>query len=418
MPRDGRLELRVTNELEETVFVDRLQLIAVTHPVGAAVYPAEGLTSPPFAPFGVYVAPGLRPPARAVDDGGHDVLDALRHVDWRFVGGFALEPVRGYAKPHTLTLDLADPSEGRSATSGGGRTLLVLTGWTDYAFSSDNVAAHQAGLALQPPSLQVRDAQGRWQTVVPEIGIPVGRPQSVVVDLTGRFLSASREVRIETTMRIHWDRAAVDTSGRAAYVSGRDLDAGRAGGAGLTLTRMDAIVADLAWRGFSAEGSPDGRQPLSHDYDRVSRETPWKLMPGRYTREGDVRDLLRETDDMFVVSRPGDEIPAGLRRDEGAGRAGGACADVPAVRPRLQQGDGPQFGEPGPGGAAPVSRDDPVSLLRAGALPRHPGPPGVPRHLQHPRCGACRGSARTCARWGFGWAVRGVGGGAAGSCPR
>jgi hypothetical protein len=31
-------------------------------------------------------------------------------------------------------------------------------------------------------------------------------------------------------------------------------------------------------------------------------------MPGRYTREGDVRELLLQADDMFVISRPGDEI--------------------------------------------------------------------------------------------------------------
>ena len=38
-PRDGRYELRVTNELEEALFVDRLQLVAVDHPADVDVYP-------------------------------------------------------------------------------------------------------------------------------------------------------------------------------------------------------------------------------------------------------------------------------------------------------------------------------------------------------------------------------------------
>ena len=35
---------------------------------------------------------------------------------------------------------------------------------------------------------------------------------------------------------------------------------------------------------------------------------PWKQMAGRYTREGDVRELLATIDDRFVVARPGDEV--------------------------------------------------------------------------------------------------------------
>jgi tetratricopeptide (TPR) repeat protein len=309
VPRDGRLELRVTNELEEATFVDRLQLLAVTHPAGTDVFPAEGLTSPPFRPFGLYVAPALRAPVRALDDRGTDVRDRLRHVDRQFVDGFAVESIRGYARQHALTLDLADPASAfPSAPPDGGRILLVLTGWTDYAFSSDNVAAHQAGLSLLPPSLEVRNARGEWATVIPELGIPVGRPLSVVVDLSGKFLSASREVRIVTTMRVYWDQALVDTSGRARFLTQEDLDSGASLRHGVAATRLEAARADLRWRGFSAEVMPDGREPLSYDYDRVSATSPWKLLTGRYTREGDVRELLRDTDDMFVVSRPGDEL--------------------------------------------------------------------------------------------------------------
>src|SRR5436190_255801 len=203
-PRDGRLELRVTNELEEAVFFDRLELLAVTHPAGVEIFPDEGMTDPP-KPFRLYAVRDLRPPARAIDEHGHDVTDRVASRDREYVDDFALAPFRGYAEPHTLTLTLAPSSE---------PSVLLLTGWTDYAFSSD-------------------------------------------------------DVRVE---------------------------------------RMDPMRAQLRWRGFSAEVRPGGTQPSTYEYDRVTTESPWKTMVGRYTREGDVLELLTRVDDRFVVSRPGDEI--------------------------------------------------------------------------------------------------------------
>jgi hypothetical protein len=280
-PRDGRFELRVTNELEEALFIDRLQLLAIDHAEGVEVYPNEGMTSPP-KPFGLFAVADERVP-RAIDDHGHDVTDRVARIDRRYPDDFAVERIRGYAVPHTLTLDLS-PDAG---------SLLLLTGWTAYAFSSDNVAAHQAGLVLTPPALQVKDAAGRWRTAIEQIGIPVGRPQTVPVDLSDHLRPGEHEVRIVTSMRVYWDRIAV----------GR-----KAAGAELPMTRLDPISATLRSRGFSAEVRPDGTEPPTYDYGRVSTLSPWKVMAGRYTREGDVRELLTASDDMFAIGRPGDEL--------------------------------------------------------------------------------------------------------------
>jgi Flp pilus assembly protein TadD len=226
--RGGRYELRVTNELEETLFVDRLALVSVAHPAGVEVFPNEGLVAPPRPAFQLHVAREARVPVAAGDERGRDVRDRIARIDRRYVDGFALRPLRGYARQHWLTLDLgalrSDP------------TLLLLTGWTDYAFSSDNVAAHQLGDQLEPPVVQVQDDSGRWQTVG-HVGIPVGRPQTVVFELTGRWQGASRNVRIVTNMRIYWDQILVAS--------------GVAPAAPLEPITLDPAVAELRERGFS-----------------------------------------------------------------------------------------------------------------------------------------------------------------------
>ena len=281
-PAAGRYEIRVTNELEETLFADRLQLMSIAHPADVEVYPDEGMTER-AKPFVLLGARDVATPFRAVDEHGHDVLPLVAHVDRKYPDDFELKPFRGYAAEHTLTIDIGERQS----------PLLLLTGWTDYAFSSDNLAASQAGLSLAPPSLQARQADGTWRTVVPDIGIPVGRPQTVTVDVAGRLHRGEHELRIVTNMRIYWDQVRVGTK----------VDT-----SGFAKTVMSAARADLHERGFSAELKPDGREPLTYDYHHVSTTSTWKTMAGRYTRAGDVRPLIGRTDDMFVIAKPGDEI--------------------------------------------------------------------------------------------------------------
>ncbi len=130
----------------------------------------------------------------------------------------------------------------------------LLTGWTDYAFSSDNVAASQGRIDMAPPSLQVKDAAGVWRTVIADVGFPVGRPQTIAVEPGGQVSVASREVRLLTNMRIYWDQILVADADNTAAPK---------------LTRLDPATAELRWRGFSREVTPDGREPIGYDYEHV-----------------------------------------------------------------------------------------------------------------------------------------------------
>ena len=164
--------------------------------------------------------------------------------------------------------------------------------------------AHGADIYATETALTPRE-DGTWVTAVEQVGIPVGRPQTVLVDLAG-VLGPSRRARVVTTMRVYWDAASA---------------AAPAPEVALEPVALDPARADLGERGFSAVAT-DG-EPLGFDYARVSWLSPWKTMPGRYTREGDVLALLAGADDRYVVSKPGDEVALSFDalRDPGRGRA-------------------------------------------------------------------------------------------------
>ena len=286
-PKDGVLSMRMNNQLEEVIFFDETKLLAVDHPADAEIYPNERLMpGPPYPEFKLYSVKAPRPPVRAVDDKGNDILPLIKDLDRRYPEDFEKLRFKGYAREHTLELDLGDVSKAK-------QVLLLLTAWIDYADSTANLAAAQAGVEIIPPYVQVKNAAGQWQTVIPQMGFPAGLPKTMTVDLSGKFLCFDSRVRIITSMRIYWDQILVDASD---------------GNTPMKVTTLDPVTANLRWRGFPREYSPDGRKPLIYDYRSIEPFAPWKAHLCNYTRFGDVRELLTAADDMYVITRNGDEI--------------------------------------------------------------------------------------------------------------
>ncbi len=306
VPRDGAFELRWVNQLEEVIFYDRAALWIADHPEEVDVFPKERLMpSPPYPPPGLLAVRKRQPPSRAFSSTSgseREVTRELARVDRDYVDDFALLPFKGYAEDHALTLhfDGARP---------GAQHALLLYGWVDYADSSSNLAAFQAGIRAQPPVLDV-SAEDGFRVAVEPMGFPAGLPKTMVVPLGETPIEVDRPLRIRTNMRIYWDRIELAEIAEEVEIAVRELD---------------PIVAELRFAGYPEPHHPRGLPPTEYRYATRSARDVWGAHEGGYTRYGDVQPLLTGVDDRYVIARHGDEIR--LRFD-----AGGLSEPAPGMR--------------------------------------------------------------------------------------
>ena len=200
-PKAGVYSLQITEELWETAYFDMVKLLAIDHPAGTQIFADERYTPPPFPEFKIYTAKEIHHPRTARDH--RETMSPTRSKQPIIVMRLNTNrgTFQGVADPHSIVLDLGDVRDGLQLT-------LFLTGWIFPTDTSINVALSQ-NPSINPvfPYLQVRDEGGKWQTVIDPIGIPAGKNKTICIDLTGKFLSEDREVKITTDMQIYWDSA-------------------------------------------------------------------------------------------------------------------------------------------------------------------------------------------------------------------
>jgi tetratricopeptide (TPR) repeat protein len=285
---DGEYEIRITEELSEVAYLDQIKLIAVDHPPSMSIYTNDKFKAPPFPEFRLFgVSKPIRP-ARARDHAGADVLAKLLARDRTYPDNYARD-LSGVGVLHHLDLDF-----GKGAARGN-RAILVLNGWVDWADGSTFLGvSQQGGNGLIAPYLQVKDAGGRWITAIEDIGVPAGKPKSIVVDLSGKFRSDSREIRIVTNLCVYWDEIFLSEDTRPPV-------------ADLRVAEMKS--AGLRFRGFSPVTiHPERKQPERFAYAFPKPASMWNPTPGMYTRYGDVLPLAQSIDDMMIVMGSGDEV--------------------------------------------------------------------------------------------------------------
>ncbi len=284
--KDGKFTIQMTEELWETIYTDEIKLIAVDHPEEIEIYVDEKFVAPPYPELKVFKVKNHRIPKSANDGNGTNLLDIISKKDHTYISNFQREHFQGVTKMKDLILDLGQIRDTKDLH-------LFLNGWIFPTDASINVALSQSDvLKIKQPSLEVINANGDWEEVIASIGFPSGKNKTVIVDLSDKFLSSQRKVRIRTNMEIYWDYIF--------FAKDAEVD--------IEMIEMNPETADYHYRGFSAKFRKGGRNgPHWFDYNEVTTGQKWRDLTGKYTRYGDVTELLQLADNMYIIANAGDE---------------------------------------------------------------------------------------------------------------
>ena len=289
VPHNGYYDVRITAELWEVYYYDYISLMTVDHPAGTEIFVDERFVIPPQK-TGFTVVETPHNVARATDDYGNDVTEVLSALDGRALENFGKGQYQGVTRDHYLELDLGDDAPK------SGPLYLIAQGSIHDTESSINIAITQGNRwHAKGMSLEVPDGKGGWVVAQPNLGFPAGRKKTVLFNLTNAFRPGTpRRVRIQTNLEIFWDRIT--------WAKGMpDVP--------VKTTRMAPNVADLHYRGYSVIHRPDSGAPEVPDYDHMEgSKQRWHDLIGYYTRYGDVKELLTQVDDRYVIVNSGDEM--------------------------------------------------------------------------------------------------------------
>jgi Tfp pilus assembly protein PilF len=310
VPHDGYYDLRITAELWEVYYYDYLALMTVDHPAGTEIFVDERFSIPP-PKLGVTTVATPHKIARATDDTGRDVTAIVDTLDGKALDDFGRGQYQGITRDHYLEVDLGEDAPK------SGPLYLIGQGSIHDTESSLNVAITQGHRwRAQGMSIEVPDGRGGWVTAQANLGFPAGRKKTVLFNLTDVFRPGTpRRVRIRTNLEIYWDCIE--------WAQGMP-------DAPLKTARLEPSYADLHYRGYSSISRPDSGAPEVPDYnDVVSTKQRWRDLIGYYTRYGDVRELLTQIDDRYVIVNSGDEMS--LRFPEQPAPAAGWLRDYVVI---------------------------------------------------------------------------------------
>jgi tetratricopeptide (TPR) repeat protein len=309
---DGRYRLKIAEPMEEVTYLDAVSLVAYDLPPGwrMALDERKSVSGP--APTGAPIFyRDERRPIAAWNESGVDVTARLQQADLSAVGPRHLqERFIGLAEPFVVEMDFEPPLD-----RGPGQPVLLVDGWVEYPYAQTMFAAWQAGVAYQAPTIEARDASGRWIEVAREFGYPAGMPRQMAYPLPP-LPPGTTALRLRTSQEIYWDRVAVVYAEPPPGVRRQVLP-----------TRSATLEAE----GFARRRTGPQRTPSYDDRQRAPLGDT-RHPRGWYTEFGRVDQLVSAEDSAVAIFGPGEAVEVSFEAPQQSEPAGWTRALVLELR--------------------------------------------------------------------------------------
>ncbi|GAM10729.1 protein sidekick-2 [Geobacter sp. OR-1] len=274
---NNQYRVKIWESLEEATLLDEAKLLAIDYPDGYEIVSSSAENTYYYGyanPFRIYTLKDPVLPLTASDKNGNDIKALLLNVDDNPAPMTPDDPDNFY------TLDFGTVQHPEYAK-------LVIDGWQII-----NSKIYLSTVTIQP-YIEVVNASGAW-VKVKTFGMPAGDLKTMVVDLANSFLSNDHRIRLHLGIKKAqvWvvDRVRLDDSSPVS----------------VSTQELQASVADLQMEGHAI-------QAMNTTQHRILVGDNLPLRPdyygyGNFTRYGDVKDLLTQRDDKYVLMNYADKL--------------------------------------------------------------------------------------------------------------
>jgi len=299
--RNGLLQIAVTEELKETAYLDRLELISVDHPESHRIYINESTNQKKYETLKLVIIPetGLSVPASFKSADGTEQKDTISFCDKNYLHGYGRAPAQwgGWVKQYNLQITTKSRSCG-----------LLLTGRIAWYDSTVIYSLNQHGRSWSPMSLQLLKESGNSLTLLEDLGLPAGMDRNMIAFLPAPPLPAETRLQLSCQHRFLWDQVLLISESEQLELTQSQNNLKLQNGKTICYTTCRVKNAVCSFHGFS---TTQGSKALHEQYYLYEKAAPGDMFPpatGFSTRYGDVTQLLHKHDDLLVVLIAGDKV--------------------------------------------------------------------------------------------------------------